>query len=225
MVSYGNTCNQCGADLKHFEPCLKCFLSFWEIQEDIPMQPELRQITKHQAQMHVEDTTKLHIISIAARAGWFIFTTDIEYRNFHPDTIFNQAFELMYVAWDSNLYQIMSIPINALSVAESAATRYELEMKDGYPGLIRVQGLPSYIQGLIVTVPRRIIPHRVGWAQDQLGRKGMPLRIDQIQVDMFPLCGSTIKTMEAALNATHKYSNRTFEFEEREKLKKELENF
>ena len=50
----------------------------------------------------------------------------------------------------------------------------------------------------------------------------MPLRIEQIQVDLFPLSGPTVKTMEASRNSTGKYKNRTVEFEGREKLMGEM---
>jgi len=152
-----------------------------------------------------------------------LFSTDIEYSNFHPHTIFNDAYELRYVVWEGHLFQIMSIPINAQGIVAPTAARYELAVKDNIPLLIRIRGMPSMIDGILVSVPRRVIPYQQEWARDMLSRMvGVIIPIDRVEAILFPLSGDTLKIMEASPDATGKYRDREVELEERERLVERL---
>jgi hypothetical protein len=225
MVIPSKTCIQCGRQLGSIDAgindaiCKNCEKGYWKIEEKIAYHPELTQLTEDRAQEFVSDSSNLHLVSMAKRVGWSVFTAAIEHRLFHPCSILNDAFQVMFVLWNDQLYQVVSMPVGHLEGVEKFAQEFELRITENYPALVSIPGTPIT---MAISIPVKYIEHKENWALDRMQRL-LGKRLPRPAVDMFPLWGPTLRAVEATLDATGKYRDFSKEIQKIDEIKKETE--
>jgi hypothetical protein len=114
-----------------------------------------------------KDQTKIHIICMMMRVGVDFFFNHLEYTYFPPLTPENDEYDYCVFKWNNLMWSICSIPLEKKPLAEESAKEAKMKLADGIP----------FMAGPVVAATR-------------------PERLEDLEVDWFPLNGETVFTLE-----------------------------